>query len=70
LNSNFNLLLNIVGINAKRPRLAPRPFAIFAASCGEQLGFRLFTGDSHRKSGVFSFRSLLSPVDSSLPPEL
>jgi hypothetical protein len=34
------------------------------------LCFRLFTGDSHRKSGVFSFRSLLSPVDSSFPPEL
>ncbi len=29
-----------------------------------------FASDSHRKSGVFSFCSLLSPVESLSPPEL
>jgi hypothetical protein len=34
------------------------------------LNFNQFVRDSHRKSGVFSFLVLLSPVDSCNPPEL
>ena len=34
------------------------------------LNFNQFVRDSHRKSGVFSFLALLSPVDSCNPPEL
>jgi hypothetical protein len=34
------------------------------------LDFNQFVRDSHRKSGVFSFLALLSPVDSCNPPEL
>jgi hypothetical protein len=30
----------------------------------------LFVRDSHRESGVFSSVALLSPVESSIPPEL
>ena len=29
---------------------------------------RVFSGDAHRESGVFSFRSALSPVESCSPP--
>jgi hypothetical protein len=35
-----------------------------------RLAFNQFARDSHRKSGVLSFVSLLSPVDSCNPPEL
>jgi hypothetical protein len=31
---------------------------------------RMFPGDAHRESGVFSYRSALSPVESCSPPEL
>jgi len=34
------------------------------------LAFNRFVRDSHRKSGVFSSLTLLSPVDSCNPPEL
>ena len=34
------------------------------------LAFNRFVRDSHRKSGVFSCLTLLSPVDSCNPPEL
>jgi len=46
------------------------PFFQFAVSSRKRRALRVFSGDAHRESGVFSYRSALSPVESCSPPEL
>ena len=40
------------------------PFCQFAVSSRKRRELRVFSGDAHRKSGVFSCRATLSPVES------
>jgi hypothetical protein len=62
--------LRILGNTRKRGSLAAPPFANFAVSSRKRRKLRVFSGDAHRKSGVFSVRAALSPVESCSPPEL
>jgi hypothetical protein len=45
-------------------------FFLLLRRLASKFDFNQFDRDSHRKSGVFSFPALLSPVDSCNPPEL
>jgi hypothetical protein len=56
--------------NKKKGGARRLPLFLVAASTRKRAACAGFASDSHRESGVLSFRSALSPVESLSPPEL
>lgn len=57
--------------NNKKGEPSSSPFLLICCVASEAaLTARMFSSDAHRKSGVFSDRAALSPVESYSPPEL